>query len=147
MLDFETKIPTPPSKETKEMLNLNVLVADDEEMIRRMISMVLRTMGCTIEEVANGKELVERLDKAKPGEFSLIITDNNMPVMNGIDALKNIRTDDRFKELPTVFISGKPDDKLKKNVSDLGGVFLEKPFSIDKLTEAIEKATSLTVAK
>lgn len=128
--------------EGKENFNIKILLADDDGGVRMVTAMILKMMGCTVEEVENGKQLLERLATAKPGEFDLIMTDIRMPEMDGIEALTQIRANEQFKQLPVIVYSGTLDDELKKTITSLGGLSLEKPFEIEKLKETVKKALS-----
>lgn len=128
------------NQETNEKLNINVLLADDDEHVREMTTTILRSLGCTVEEVNNGKELVTRIDSSKEGEFSLVITDNDMPEMDGVQAIENIRSDARFKKIPVILFSGRFNNHLEKRINDLGGISLAKPFSVDALKAKIKEA-------
>lgn len=126
--------------ENKEKLSMNVLLADDDKDSRGAIADTLKYFGCTVEEVINGKELVARIASSKHGEFGLIVTDNNMPEMDGVQAIENIRADARFRKIPVVLCSGLLDEDIKKKINELGGVSIEKPFLIDSLKVKIKEA-------
>ncbi len=139
----ETRTP-PTAQEKKEGLNINVLLADDDSTIRRMSVLFLEGLGCTVEAVENGKKLMDRLNASKLEEFGLVITDKQMPEMDGIEVIRNIRADDRFKKLPVILNSGDAWNKIetKQIVEAAGGVYLEKPFSMEQFTTAIKETLS-----
>lgn len=124
-------------RERHEKLGIKVLLADDDESIRRLYVAFLKSMGCTaVEAVANGKLL---MDKLETGEYDLVIVDYKMPIMDGMQVLDNIRADVRFRQLPVIVCSGNPAPEAEKGVKDLGGVWLWKPFSFDELFETVRK--------
>lgn len=102
-----------------------ILVVDDEKDIRELVSALLEREGFEVKGLPNGFDAVEAV---KSGErFSLIIMDIIMPEMNGIDAVKNIRT---FSQCPVLFLTAKTSDYDKISAFSAGGDdFLSKPFS------------------
>ncbi|MBP9748030.1 MAG: response regulator [Candidatus Pacebacteria bacterium] len=117
-----------PKPEQIEKLNAKVLLADDSFFELRMTSKILESMGCTVETVRDGQELVDRLSTAQPGEFDLIITDRNMPRMNGVEALERLHTDEHFKSLncPIILNSTDAEEQDITAVGKYGGVYLHK---------------------
>lgn len=120
-------------REGKEKLTKKVLIADDDDSILRMSSRILRGAGYEVETVSNGNELLEKLFQQ---EYDLVITDNTMPVMKGIDALAQIRADERFRNLPVILNSSNRDDIQQRTLA-LGAVFLAKPFSGDSMLSIV----------
>ncbi len=133
------------TSEGKEKLKINVLLADDTEEVRSSTAFFLKMMGCTVEEVENGKQLVERLASARPGEFGLIITDMQMPEMDGLEAIEKIRGNGNFKQLPIILYSAALTPDIEKKVANLGGLSLEKPFPLEELEAKIKEALSKSV--
>ncbi len=121
-----------------EQLNLRILLAEDDKSVQWVTALSLERMGCVVETVANGQQLVDRLN-AKPGEFDLVITDNRMPEMTGMEALAHLRADERFKQLPVVVYSGDMGSQIG-TIKELTAVYLAKPFSRAELTEALKRA-------
>ncbi len=120
-------------KEGKEKLSLRILVAEDYKDIRNMVKEMLEDKGYVVEAVENGQLL---LDKLATGEFDLIITDQNMPVMKGIEVLKKIRATEKTKNLPVIVFSN--DETLQGGVEKLGGIFCDKGHP-DSLFTMVEK--------
>lgn len=121
---------------------IKVLVIDDHPEVRALVRDVLAESGCTrIYEACDGKEAMQFLD-ADFEMVDLIICDWNMPGMNGIDFLRQIRT--VFPDLPFLMITGRAD---KNSVVDakIAGVsaFIKKPFSPEQLEEKISILTAL----
>ena len=123
--------------EKRERLSMRILVADDDEAILEITVEALKYLGCELVTANNGKELVEKLQDG--GKFDAIITDQNMPMMNGIDALEQIRQDARFKDLLLILRSAAGDSKLQERVRRIGGLYLDKPHSLNALKEALKK--------
>lgn len=129
----------PPPKEGA----LNILLADDNESLRSSIARGLIRERHIVEVVCDGAELLGRLDSAASrGEvYDLVITDNDMPRATGLQVLKIMRKDDRWKDLPVIVFTGS--DDLQPLVEASGGVYLAKDehFSTKKFIELIEKVT------
>ncbi|MEK7128407.1 MAG: response regulator [Patescibacteria group bacterium] len=134
---LEPKPPQPGQNqaEGKERLKKRILFAEDDENNRKYITRFLLREGYEVETVKNGQELLEKLATE---EFDAVIADNTMPVMSGIEALKKIRENARFKNLPVIIQSGY--EEIKETVERLGGIFIQKPFSFDEFKKEVEKA-------
>lgn len=107
--------------------NSMVLVADDSKMLRRYISNQLCKMLYTVIEVENGKQALEAL--AKHPNIALLITDYNMPVMNGIELIKAIRQHRSRNTFPIIGLSSSNDPTLSAQFIKYGANdFLLTPF-------------------
>ena len=112
-----------------------ILVADDERMLRRVISRVLKRAGYTVVEAENGQEAIDKL-KGDPDSFSLAILDMNMPQVDGIVAAKAIF--DLKPELPILIASGDTKEAVLERFDGHkpDGVLL-KPFVPTELTSVV----------
>ena len=116
---------------------MKILIVDDEAEIRRVLRLLLETQNNEIAEAPNGKGAI-RLMKEDP-TFDLIIMDVMMPVLSGIDAVREIRT---FSDVPVLFLSAKSMDNDKKNAYEAGGDdYLVKPFSSKELMMKVDALT------
>jgi len=116
-----------------------ILLADDNEKLRRSVADILEDAGYPVVEAATGKEALRHLDS--PTEFSLLITDLVMPDMEGIELITLLR--ESHPELKIVVISGSFDGQFL-HVAKLLGVkdALQKPFKRSALLAAVESALS-----
>ena len=120
------------------MKNLRFLVIDDSETARMMVIKMLRRLAeCVIFEAENGKEA---LFKMFTQDIDFIITDWNMPEMNGLDFVKAIRRVPDFDNVPILMITSRSDkhdilDAMKAHVND----YVIKPYTIQVLKEKIER--------
>lgn len=120
-----------------------ILIVDDMSTMRKIIKNMLTKMGCNdLTEAEDGepawKMIQEAHEAGQPFEF--IVSDWNMPQMNGLDLLKHIREDERFKTLPFLMITAEAEQSnvviaVKAGVSN----FIVKPFAITTLKEKIDK--------
>ena len=111
-----------------------VLLVDDSPLIHIMLRKTLEKQGCTIcGDAKNGKEGVEMFVALNP---DIVFMDITMPVMDGIEAVKNIR--EINKDVRIIMLSAMGDDEIVKQVKDLGvHIFLKKPFDDYKIISAI----------
>lgn len=120
-----------------------ILVVDDMGTMRKIIKNMLVKMGCTdLTEAEDGAPAWEMIQQAhEAGQpYQFIVSDWNMPQLSGLDLLKNIRADERFKTLPFLMITAEAEQAnvviaVKAGVSN----FIVKPFSIVTLKEKIDK--------
>lgn len=115
---------------------MNILFADDSESVRGLVSYNLQKQGHNVETVTDGAELLKEL---KSGEtYDVVVTDNNMPGVKGIDVLRSLRANDsQFKDLPVIVYSG--DSYLGEIVKELGGIFIDKLLSSGDLFTTIDR--------
>lgn len=123
--------------------NQKILVVDDMSTMRKILKNMLTKMGCTkLHEADDGAPAWDMIQQAhESGEpFEFIVSDWNMPQMTGLDLLKNIREDDRFKDLPFLMVTAEAEQSnvviaVKAGVSN----FIVKPFAVTTLKEKIDK--------
>ncbi len=121
----------PSSSETK----LNVLVVDDDQCIREVLTILISHEGYRCESVPNG---IEAMKKVRQGNFDVVITDLQMPEMDGIGLTRELRQ--HFSDLPVMIITGNPDDSVVESAIDAGArEVLLKPFSISELTVRLRR--------
>lgn len=121
--------------------NLKVLVADDYSTMRRAIKGMLRQMGIT--DFLDAEDGEQALKLLKSHDVDLILADLNMPNLNGLDLLRNVRSSQEFRGIPFVMVTAEAD---KETVIEAGkaGVsgYIIKPFTSDLLKKKIEAALS-----
>jgi len=114
---------------------LNILVADDDEEIRSVVSAILRRRGHTVELVKNGDEAI-KLFALKPGFFDVLITDHNMPLVSGLELVHHLRKSGVQTKI--IVISGSLTEELlaayqTKHVDKI----LQKPFMLENLASTL----------
>lgn len=112
-------------------MNMNILFADDLMFIRESITLHLENLGHIVEVVTDGDEIIKSLHAGNRPD--MIITDNNMERMSGMEVLWRLRSDPRFMNLPIIVYSG--DECLKIVVEKLSGVFVYKTSTTDSLAK------------
>jgi two-component system chemotaxis response regulator CheY len=114
---------------------VKVLVVDDEYLLRESVARLLRTRGYRVAQAENGEDAWEHLLADDDG-IELVVTDNDMPELKGIQLLRRMRADPRFKDLPVVLQSG--GDSAKSEAIALKAAFRDKLTPARTLFEAIE---------
>jgi two-component system chemotaxis response regulator CheY len=114
-----------------------ILTVDDSPSIRQMIKVVLGPAGHTVIEAGDG---AQGLEKAKASRPDLIITDLNMPVMNGIELIKALRALPAMTGLPIVFLTTESNDAIKQQAKAAGATgWITKPFKPEQLLTVVSK--------
>jgi len=122
------------------MLNtkVRVLTVDDFPTMRRIVKNLLKQLGFeNIDEAENGEDALKKLRSA---EYGLVVSDWNMPVMEGIELLKNVRSDPQLKDIPFLMVTAEA-EKEKVIEAIKAGVdnYIIKPFTGEVLKEKLEK--------
>lgn len=116
----------------------SILAVDDSASMRQMVSFTLKSAGYDVTEAEDG---VDALKKAKSGSFDLVLTDVNMPNMDGITLIAELRSLPKFKFTPLLMLTTESagDKKMAgKNAGATG--WIVKPFNPDQLLAVINKA-------
>ena len=114
-----------------------VLTVDDSKVVRTMVTKHLQPWGCTIVEAANGQEGVELARREQP---DLILLDVTMPVMDGRQALAEIRKDDTTKDIAVVMLTAESGKELVLEIVKLGVKgYIVKPFTRETFEKEVAK--------
>ena len=108
-----------------------VLVVDDSITVRRVTQRLLKREGYRVALAADGLQALERLQEEKP---AVVLSDIEMPRMDGFDLARNIRGDVRLRDLPIIMITSRIAEKHREHAKELGvDHYLGKPYSEDEL--------------
>jgi two-component system chemotaxis response regulator CheY len=120
------------------MSTKNLLVVDDSATTRMLISLTLKKEGIyKIVEVTNGKEAV---DKLSVESVDCVLTDINMPQMNGLDLISYIRSEHKEPKVPIIVITTQGEEESRDNGLKLGAnAYLTKPISGPKLVSLVKE--------
>ncbi|MDY0013699.1 MAG: response regulator [Rhodocyclaceae bacterium] len=114
-----------------------ILTVDDSASIRQMVSFTLKSAGYEVVEAVDG---MDGLDKAKSKGFNLVLTDQNMPRMDGIGLIKNLRAMPAYRSVPILMLTTESSDAMKQQGRAAGATgWLVKPFDPQKLIEVVKK--------
>src|SRR5579864_6512828 len=123
------------SEQIAVSIDASVLVVDDEAAIRKVVGRALTAEGCTVAYAANGDEALARLGEALP---DLVISDVSMPLMDGFELVKRIRTQAATKALPVILLTGRGDTEDLVAGMGLGADdYLVKPFALRELVARV----------
>ncbi len=118
--------------------DLKFLVVDDFSTMRRIVRGLLKEMGCNnVEEADDGVNALAALRAAK---FDFVVSDINMPNMNGFDLLKAIKVDEALKHIPVLMVTAeaRKEDIVLAAQSGAAG-YIVKPFTKATLEEKVQK--------
>jgi two-component system chemotaxis response regulator CheY len=114
-----------------------ILAVDDSASIRQMVTFTLKSSGYEVTEAVDG---MDGLEKAKGKTFNLILTDQNMPRMDGLTLIKNLRGLPQYKTTPVLMLTTESSDAMKQQGRTVGATgWLVKPFDPQKLVEVVKK--------
>ena len=120
-------------------MSRTILTIDDSASIRQMVAMTLKSAGHTVLEAGNG---AEGYDQATGNTVHAVITDLNMPVMNGIEFIRKYRQHPSSKGVPIILLTTESDETLKAEAKAAGATgWIVKPFKQDQLLAVIKKVT------
>jgi len=120
-------------------MSKTILTIDDSASIRQMVAMTLKSAGHTVLEAGNG---AEGYDQATGNTVHAVITDLNMPVMNGIEFIRKYRQHPSSKGVPVILLTTESDETLKAEAKAAGATgWIVKPFKQDQLLAVIKKVT------
>jgi len=122
-------------------ISLKILLADDSPTIRELTSHVLEQRGHNVKTVTDGDEVIKFVEELPLPD--LIITDQNMARVNGLEVLRYLRADDRFKNLPVIVYTTNNLVEFKSMVESLGGVLVNTKMAKELLAEVDTIAASL----
>ena len=117
---------------------MKILVVDDFSTMRRIIKNLLKDLGFSnIQEADDGSTALPMLQQ---GDFDFVVTDWNMPGMQGIDLLRAIRADDSLKHLPVLMVTAEAKKEQTVAAAQAGvNGYVVKPFTAATLKEKLEK--------
>ena len=114
-----------------------ILTADDSASMRQMVSFTLKGAGYDVLEAVDGKD---GLEKAKAKEVDMVITDLNMPHMDGIQMIREIRALPKYKFIPIILLTTESQDEKKMQGKAAGATgWIVKPFKPEQLLAVIKK--------
>jgi two-component system, chemotaxis family, chemotaxis protein CheY len=115
----------------------SILAVDDSISMRQMVSFTLKNAGYEVVEAVDGEDA---FDKAIQRPFDLVLTDQNMPRLDGIGLTKRLREHPNFKTTPILILTTESSDQMKQAGRAAGATgWLVKPFDPTKLIEVIKK--------
>lgn len=118
-------------------MSKTILAVDDSPSVRQMVRLTLVGAGYTVVEAVDGQDALE---KATAQRFDAILTDQNMPRLDGIGFIRKFRTLPEGKGVPIVFLSTELQDTLKAQAKEAGAIgWMIKPFDQAQLLAVVKK--------
>ncbi|MDQ2780114.1 MAG: response regulator [Pseudomonadota bacterium] len=115
----------------------SILAVDDSASMRQMVNFTLKNAGFNVVEAVDG---VDALEKANSRDFALVLTDQNMPRLDGIGLVTRLRQNPKFAATPILILTTESSDQMKQAGRAAGATgWLVKPFDPAKLIEVIGK--------
>ena len=115
----------------------SILAVDDSISMRQMVSFTLKNAGYDVVEAVDGEDAY---DKTRDRDFDLVLTDQNMPRLDGIGLTRRLRENPKFKTVPILILTTESSDQMKQAGRAAGATgWLVKPFDPVKLIEVIRK--------
>jgi two-component system, chemotaxis family, chemotaxis protein CheY len=116
-----------------------ILAVDDSTSIRQMVAFTLKSAGYTVIEAADGQEGLDKAN-ASGDSISLVLTDQNMPKIDGLTLIKALRGIPKFASTPILMLTTESSDDMKAQGKAAGATgWLVKPFDPHKLLEVVKK--------
>ena len=113
-----------------------IMTVDDSASIRQMVGFTLRNAGYEVIEAKDGKDAVSKLS----GPIKMVITDLNMPNMDGIELIRQIRANPAYKFIPVVMLTTESQAKRKQEGKAAGATgWIVKPFQPEQLLAVVKK--------
>jgi len=114
-----------------------ILTADDSPSMRQMIAFTLENAGYRVIEAVDGQEALERLSTAA---VQMLVTDLNMPRLDGIELIKRVRTLPQYKYVPIIMVTTESEDRRKQQGKAAGATgWIVKPFRAEQLVAVAKR--------
>lgn len=113
-----------------------IMTVDDSASVRQMVSFTLKNAGYEVIEASDGKDALGKLT----GPVKMVITDLNMPNMDGITLIKNIRANPAYKFIPIIMLTTESQATKKQDGKAAGATgWIVKPFKPEQLLDVVRK--------
>ncbi|HEX3992261.1 MAG TPA: response regulator [Acetobacteraceae bacterium] len=114
-----------------------ILAVDDSPSVRQMVKLTLSGAGYDIVEACDG---ADGLSKARASTLDMVVTDLNMPVMNGLGLIRELRKLPAYRGVPILFLTTESDPEMKQQAKAAGATgWITKPFQQDQLVAVVKK--------
>ncbi len=118
--------------------NMKILVVDDFSTMRRIVKNVLKQIG--FEKLEEAEDGAQAYSKLQNGNFDFVVSDWNMPNLDGMGLLKKIRSDEKLKDLPVLMVTAEAEkEKVVEAIKAGVNNYIVKPFTAEVLKEKMDK--------
>lgn len=126
-----------PTWQIGELILRTILAVDDSPSIRQMVAFTLKGAGYEVLEANDGQD---GLEKAKTKTVNLVLTDQNMPRMDGLTLIKSLREMPSYGKVPILVLTTESSDEMKQKGRAAGATgWLVKPFDPKRLVDVVKK--------
>ena len=126
-------------------MSFNVLIVDDSRSMRAVIKKTISMSGFKMDQCLEAENGREALDILAKDWVDVIVSDINMPEMNGLEFLGELKKDDLLKTIPAIVISTEGSEKRIQNAFDLGAMgFIKKPFFPEEIKKVLYKVIGVS---
>jgi len=127
---------SPGSMRLEEVLSKVILTVDDSASVRQMVKFTLSDAGYTVIEAVDGKDALTKLT----GPVNLVITDLNMPNLDGIGLIRGVRANPACKGIPIVMLTTESQESRKQEGRQAGATgWIVKPFTTQQLLAVVKR--------
>ncbi|MBL8536666.1 MAG: response regulator [Hyphomonadaceae bacterium] len=121
-------------------MSKTILTVDDSRMMREMLLMVLQGAGFNVVQAEDGVDGLDKLSQSTP---DVIITDINMPNLDGYGFIEGVRKDQRYRATPILVLSTESSAEKKQRARDAGATgWIVKPFQADTLLDVVRRVSA-----
>jgi len=118
---------------------IDVLIVDDSAAIRKILQRVLRQTGMSIGTIYEAGDGLEALKTLGSQRVDLVLADINMPNMDGLQLLNQIKTSEKWKHLPVIMVTTEGGESKVMSAAKLGAAgYVRKPFSAEQFRETVD---------
>ena len=118
-------------------MSKTIMTVDDSASLRQMVSFTIKQAGYDVIEASDGQDA---LSKINGSQINMFITDMNMPNMDGIELIKNLRSNSDYKFTPIIMLTTESQDTKKQEGRSAGATgWIVKPFQPEQLIAVIKK--------
>ncbi|MBI3463621.1 MAG: response regulator [Planctomycetes bacterium] len=116
---------------------MQALIVDDSRVLRRILSAYLQQLGFQVVEAGNGREALERLHQSESPD--VVLVDWNMPEMNGLEFIRSVRAEERFRNLPLMMVTTELEmDHVATALLVGANEYVMKPFSKESIADKLQ---------
>ena len=120
-------------------MSRKILIVDDSKLIHKMFEVMLRQHR--LEHAWNGREGIEAL--GRHADVDMVLLDINMPTMNGLEFLAEVKANEALADIPVVVVSTEGKEEDTARALELGAsAYIKKPFSASEVLEVVDRLTS-----
>jgi two-component system chemotaxis response regulator CheY len=116
---------------------VNALIIDDSRVLRRILNEMLGQLGFEVTEAVNGRDGLDKLEAGPAPD--VVLVDWNMPVMNGLDFVRAVRANQRFRELPLMMVTSETEvEQMSLALAVGANEYVMKPFGKEVIADKLQ---------